>query len=97
MSRRRPTTTWRCLPTRRRLPRPEEATHHLRLLARVVTRRRLLLRLEEVIQRLRRRVLSLDHFLLGAEGLDLRLQLPLGRDELLLLRLELLDLLVEPL
>src|SRR5207247_6807050 len=47
--------------------------------------------------RLGGRVLRLDHFLLGAEGLDPRGELLLARDELLLLRLELLDLPVETL
>ena len=45
--------------------------------------------------RLGGRVLRLDHFLLGPERLDLRLQLPLGVDQLLLLVLELRHLLVE--
>ena len=47
--------------------------------------------------RLGRRVLRLDHFLLGAERLDLRLELALAPHELLLLLLEPLDLRIEPL
>src|SRR5207244_11454590 len=45
-------------------------------------------RLADAHLRLRGRVLGLDHFLLRAEGLDLGLELLLGGDELLLLRLE---------
>ena len=75
----------------------------LRLLARALDREPGVLhpladagrRLADLHLRLRCRVLGLDHFLLGAELLDPRLELVLGRDEGFLLRLELLHLAVE--
>ncbi len=53
-------------------------------------------RLADPHLRLGRRVLRLDHFLLRAERLDLRLQRALALDQLLLLSLELLALLHDP-